>query len=142
MKITVITIVQLFTVFSLLCLPLFSPQAANANQPGTGQATKHQMPQQPTTQMDVTVVQGVKTAGTVRVNNLANLEAVLNIIANGGEIGGILWGRHLIWGALMKAPLKRWSRAGLGTSVVAFSMMLPGVINWIVASARDASLCN
>src|SRR5262249_1292874 len=30
-------------------------------------------------QGDATVVQGVNTAGTVRVNNLANLEALLNI---------------------------------------------------------------
>src|SRR5215213_3717282 len=34
---------------------------------------------------DATVIQGVNTAGTVRVNNLANLEALLNIIANGME---------------------------------------------------------
>src|SRR5262249_18507948 len=43
-------------------------------------------------QGDATVVQGVNTAGTVRVNNLANLEALLNIIANGMEILGIAWG--------------------------------------------------
>ena len=41
---------------------------------------------------DATVVSGVNTAGTVRVNNLANLEALLNIIANGMEILGIAWG--------------------------------------------------
>ena len=41
---------------------------------------------------DATVIQGVNTAGTVRVNNLANLEALLNIIANGMEILGIAWG--------------------------------------------------
>jgi hypothetical protein len=42
--------------------------------------------------LEATVVQGVNTAGTVRVNNLANLEALLNIIANGMEILGIAWG--------------------------------------------------
>ncbi|MFN8551202.1 MAG: hypothetical protein U0103_06920 [Candidatus Obscuribacterales bacterium] len=41
---------------------------------------------------DATFVTGVNTAGTVRVNNLANLEALLNIIANGMEILGIAWG--------------------------------------------------
>ena len=41
---------------------------------------------------DATAVMGVNTAGTVRVNNLANLEALLNIIANGMEILGIAWG--------------------------------------------------
>src|SRR5579885_1239178 len=32
---------------------------------------------------DATAVMGVNTAGTVRANNLANEEALLNIIANG-----------------------------------------------------------
>ncbi|MBI1269964.1 hypothetical protein GC174_05985, partial [bacterium] len=41
---------------------------------------------------DATAIMGVNTAGTVRVNNLANLEALLNIIANGMEILGIAWG--------------------------------------------------
>ncbi|HEY9785493.1 MAG TPA: hypothetical protein V6D17_08845, partial [Candidatus Obscuribacterales bacterium] len=41
---------------------------------------------------DATFITGVNTAGTVRVNNLANLEALLNIIANGMEILGIAWG--------------------------------------------------
>src|SRR5262249_4564287 len=41
---------------------------------------------------DATYITGVNTAGTVRVNNLANLEALLNIIANGMEILGIAWG--------------------------------------------------
>ena len=35
---------------------------------------------------DATEIRGVNTAGTVRVNNLANLEALLNIIANGLEV--------------------------------------------------------
>ena len=39
-----------------------------------------------------TYVKGVNTAGTVRVNNLANLEALLNIMANGIEVLGICWG--------------------------------------------------
>lgn len=48
---------------------------------------------------EATAVQGVNTAGTVRVNNLANLEALLNIIANGMEILGIAWGGPtMIWG--------------------------------------------
>ncbi len=42
---------------------------------------------------DATYITGVNTAGTVRVNNLANLEALLNILANGMEILGIAWGR-------------------------------------------------
>src|ERR1700679_2909615 len=48
---------------------------------------------------DATVIQGVNTAGTVRVNNLANLEALLNIIAHRMEILGLAWGGlPMIWG--------------------------------------------
>lgn len=41
---------------------------------------------------DAKNIQGVNTAGAVRVNNVANLEALLNIIANGMELPGIAWG--------------------------------------------------
>src|ERR1700722_3257658 len=41
---------------------------------------------------DATFVTGVNTAGTVRVNNLANLEAFLNIASNLAELGGIFAG--------------------------------------------------
>src|SRR6202011_3527853 len=39
---------------------------------------------------DATYVTGLNTAGTVRVNNLANLEAMLNLLANGSEIGAVI----------------------------------------------------
>ena len=41
---------------------------------------------------DATIIDGVNTCGTVRVNNLANLEALLNFMANGTEIFCIAWG--------------------------------------------------
>ncbi len=92
---------------------------------------------------DATVIQGVNTAGTVRVNNLANLEALLNIIANGMEILGIAWGGPtMIWGFMNMAAgthdaLKRiiWGAAG-----VTGGLATPGCINWLVASCRDANL--
>ena len=92
---------------------------------------------------DATVVQGVNTAGTVRVNNLANLEALLNIIANGMEILGIAWGGPtMIMGFMHMAAgtqdaMKRvlWGAAG-----VTGGLATPGCINWLVASARDANL--
>jgi hypothetical protein len=92
---------------------------------------------------DATVVQGVNTAGTVRVNNLANLEALLNIIANGMEILGIAWGGPtMIMGFMHMAAgtqdaMKRvlWGAAG-----VTGGLATPGAINWLVASARDANL--
>ncbi len=92
---------------------------------------------------DATVIQGVNTAGTVRVNNLANLEALLNIIANGMEILGIAWGGPtMIMGFMHMAAgtqdaMKRvlWGAAG-----VTGGLATPGAINWLVASARDANL--
>ena len=92
---------------------------------------------------DATVIQGVNTAGTVRVNNLANLEALLNIIANGMEILGIAWGGPtMIMGFMHMAAgtqdaMKRvlWGAAG-----VTGGLATPGCINWLVASARDANL--
>jgi hypothetical protein len=92
---------------------------------------------------DATVIMGVNTAGTVRVNNLANLEALLNIIANGMEILGIAWGGPtMIMGFMHMAAgtqdaMKRvlWGCAG-----VTGGLATPGCINWLVASARDANL--
>ncbi len=90
-----------------------------------------------------TIIKGINTAGTVRVNNLSNLEALLNIIANGMEILGIAWGGPtLIWGfmnmaASTKDALKKviWGCAG-----VTGGLATPGLINWLVASCRDANL--
>ena len=93
--------------------------------------------------LDATVISGVNTAGTVRVNNLANLEALLNIVANGMEILGIAWGGPtMIMGFMHMAAgtqdaMKRvlWGAAG-----VTGGLATPGCINWLVASARDANL--
>jgi hypothetical protein len=92
---------------------------------------------------DATIISGVNTAGTVRVNNLANLEALLNIVANGMEILGIAWGGPtMIMGFMHMAAgtqdaMKRvlWGAAG-----VTGGLATPGCINWLVASARDANL--
>jgi hypothetical protein len=94
---------------------------------------------------DATIIQGVNTSGTVRVNNLANLEAVLNIFANGVEILCIAWG-----GATMVIGFRCMSRGDhggakqvlLGAIIVLFGLATPGCINWLVAGARDANLFN
>lgn len=77
------------------------------------------------------------------MNNLANLEALLNIIANGMEILGVVWG-----GATMIMGFMRLgsgadgaiSRIILGAVGVSGGLCTPGIINWLVASARDANL--
>lgn len=98
---------------------------------------------------DAIVVEGVNTAGTVRVNNLANLEAVLNIIANGAELMGLIAGAMMIInGFTSKAVVKLGEtiafgpkvRIAAGAAVIAMGLAVPGMINWLVSSARDANL--
>ena len=92
---------------------------------------------------DATVIMGVNTAGTVRVNNLANLEALLNIIANGMEILGIAWGGPtMIMGFMHMAAGSQdaMKRVLWGCGGVTGGLATPGCINWLVASARDANL--
>ncbi len=94
---------------------------------------------------DATVIQGVNTAGTVRVNNLANLEALLNIIANGMEILGIAWGGPtMIMGFMHMAAGSQdaMKKVLFGAAGVTGGLATPGCINWLVASARDAALFN
>jgi hypothetical protein len=92
---------------------------------------------------EATYVMGVNTAGTVRVNNLANLEALLNIIANGMEILGIAWGGPtMIMGFMHMAAGTQdaMKRVLFGAAGVTGGLATPGCINWLVASARDANL--
>jgi hypothetical protein len=92
---------------------------------------------------DATYITGVNTAGTVRVNNLANLEALLNIIANGLEILGIAWGGPtMILGFMHMAAGTHdaMKRVLFGAAGVTGGLATPGCINWLVASARDANL--
>ena len=88
---------------------------------------------------DVTYVSGLNTSGSVRVNNLANLEAALNILANGIEILGVSFG---IAFCLRAASSKKAKFAYLGAAMMLAGWMTPGLINWLVASARDSNLFN
>ena len=95
---------------------------------------------------DTTVIYGLNTAGTVRVNNLANLEAFLNIMANCAECFGIaLGGFNIFMGARNKAmsfpfPLGPRGRILLGMLIALVGLTIPGSIQWLTASARDANL--
>lgn len=98
---------------------------------------------------DATVIQGVNTAGTVRVNNLANLEALLNIIANLAEILCLAGGAGLaVHGFAVKSvtsfgeefELGPGGRIVLGILLAASGLITPGLLNWFIASARDANL--
>ncbi len=92
---------------------------------------------------DATFITGVNTAGSVRVNNLANLEGLLNIIANGMEILGIAWGGPtMIFGFMHMAAGSQdaMKKVMFGCAGVTGGLATPGCINWLVASARDANL--
>jgi hypothetical protein len=97
---------------------------------------------------DATYVTGVNTSGTVRVNNLANLEAMLNIICNCTEILGILGGGILIVSAICSSgkvtvlglKLTRMQAVATGVTIGIVGLATPGIVNWMVASARDANL--
>lgn len=101
---------------------------------------------------DATVISGVNTAGTVRVNNLANLEALLNIIANLSEIGFALAGVLLILHGIARGgevmvevmgqefEFGSGKRITVGAALILIGLTIPGLINFFVASARDANL--
>lgn len=90
---------------------------------------------------DPAVIDGINTAGTVRVNMLSNLEALLSICGNGAQLTGIIWGACLLW-----ACLRRLRKPGIGRAF-AFAMLpiilgvcTPASIDWVIASARDVNL--
>lgn len=100
---------------------------------------------------DATVIMGINTSGTVRVNNLANLEALLNMFANAIEILGLVGGLIQVVCAFAQRPLKgnflgmeynigTTGRFVMGVAMILGGLAVPGMINWLVASARDANL--
>jgi hypothetical protein len=134
---------------------MFSSTQGGSAQSNTGSQTQQEADSQaPTLQgatngtigpqgADATYITGVNTAGTVRVNNLANLEALLNIIANGMEILGIAWGGPtMIMGFMHMAAGTQdaMKKVLFGAAGVTGGLATPGCINWLVASARDANL--
>lgn len=100
---------------------------------------------------DGSYVTGVNTAGTVRVNNLANLEAMLNIVANLLEVGCGLIGAIIVLHSLAnksfaldmmgrELEISQGQRIAIGVALLLFGLSFPGLLNWFVASARDANL--
>lgn len=100
---------------------------------------------------DATYVTGINTAGTVRVNNLANLEALLNIFSNLVEMGGMLVGFALMMHGFFQRRiavqlpglnlcLNSNQRIAFGIGIMILAFSVPGLVNWFVASARDANM--
>lgn len=89
---------------------------------------------------DATVISGLNAVGTVRVNMLANLEALLNIAANCGEIVAILWGLVLLCIALKSLRVRNWHKIFTAILLIKVGLSIPECVNWMVATARDANL--
>lgn len=95
---------------------------------------------------DAGLIAGVNTAATVRVNNLASLESLLGIIAIGIELIGLVYGAGClirgVFGSAAVLPNQRSKTAwiAIGLIVIAAALTVPGSINWMMASARDANL--
>lgn len=110
-------------------------------------------------------VQGVDTAGTVRVDSLARFASALNLVVGAVEVGGILIGLFIIFSAisaggkasaqLQENPpdshlrkiqeskiLANMTRGVIvGMFMISLAIMLPGCVNWLVASFRDSAIC-
>ncbi|MBS1988862.1 MAG: hypothetical protein JSS83_00005, partial [Cyanobacteria bacterium SZAS LIN-3] len=94
---------------------------------------------------DSIIVQGVNTAGTVCVNNLANLEATANLIAGAIEALGLLWGSITVLISICmwkRNADKAFSKMMLGALGVGIGICTPGLINWLIATLRDVGLFN
>ena len=90
---------------------------------------------------DATLIQGVNTAGTVRVNCLANLEALLVIFANLAELTGIGICIFLLFRSTRK--MSRGRRVFESLRALSFAVLgfcVPPAINYAVATARDFNI--
>lgn len=94
---------------------------------------------------DATVIQGVNTAGTVRVNCLANLEALIYLVTNLGGFVQISTGAVMLYKAIKlfctKKDISKYHLAA-GITLIVSGLLTPGMVNFAVAAARDANLFN
>ena len=94
---------------------------------------------------DAMVVNGVNTAGTVRVNNLADLEAQANLVANAIEILGVVWGSCTLALCLMRGKSAlQGSRTKLIAAVIAIAIGLavPMGLNWFLTELHHTCIFN
>ncbi len=79
--------------------------------------------------------------GTVKVNNLAMLEALINICANGAEIVCFLWGAGLIFACLRKIGKPGLARSfAFALIPIILGLCTPPAFNWAIDSVRTADI--
>lgn len=78
----------------------------------------------------------VNTSGSVRVNMLANLDALIGLAGNGAQIVAYCWAAVLLV-ILLRKTNKR--RAALALIPLAFGAVLPQLLDVALATARDAN---
>lgn len=80
----------------------------------------------------------VGSSNVVRVSNLAGLEALLNILANGLEVGLLCCGTPMLVVGIAGVCTRAGKlRCFFGLLFVISGLAIPGVINWLLASSRD-----
>jgi len=91
--------------------------------------------------IDATSVTGVNSSGTVRVNNLANLEAILYMIPNGLLALGLIWGTvTLLMGVFGRSCAINAKRLMYGSMAILFGLLSPVTVSYLLGWARDANL--
>ncbi|MBK7839879.1 MAG: hypothetical protein IPJ49_19830 [Candidatus Obscuribacter sp.] len=81
--------------------------------------------------------------GVARVNQMNNLEALLNICANGTEVMGIVVVPELFTAVVIGLLMRRYRFAGwmaaFAVLAPAFGLFNPNLVNMIVSAMRDTS---
>ena len=94
----------------------------------------------------------VGLSGTVRCNMLANVEALLNLVASSFELSALAFGLVLFLVGLFAyqrsifinpiALHRARRKAHIGVLLIKFGLLVPAIVNWLVAFARDSELLN
>lgn len=81
---------------------------------------------------------GVPTAATVRVNNLAMLEALINIGGQCAEIVGILWGAGLLFACFRKMGQPQLAKSiAFALLPIILGLCTPASFDWVTQQMKD-----
>ncbi|MBS1953249.1 MAG: hypothetical protein JST89_03630 [Cyanobacteria bacterium SZAS-4] len=91
---------------------------------------------------DATVITGVNTAGTVRVNNVANLEMFINLVVLGLQGLSIVYaGLCLVQGFFLPNTRSTATRKLLlGSALLLIAFCIPELVNYLIIPNRNANL--